>query len=81
MQVRNRQEAMALVKEIQARREAWEVQALIALVTHRLEVSKARLLVCPPEGLVRLQGEAQGYDAILQDLIKPIPDIQPKQET
>ena len=70
----------ALSKQLHDQRGGYEVKALLELVQLRMDGVKNQMLTCKPEEFLRLQGEAQAYDKIARDIIRPSPTLRNTEE-
>lgn len=70
----------ALIKALQERRAAYEVQTTLDLLGILLEGAKNNLLTCDQNEFNRLQGEAQAYDKLIRLITRPSPILQSNKE-
>lgn len=62
-----------LVRQLHNQRGSHDVAAMVEMLQLRLEGVKNNLLTCKTEEFFRLQGEAQAYDKVIRDILRPSP--------
>lgn len=66
-----RQEALA--RQLHDARGTYEIKALLDYLMARREGVLNNLLTCKADDFFKLQGEAQAYDKVIRDIVRPNP--------